>query len=455
MEETSNLSLPYILPSQAQKHVTHNEALRRLDALVQLAVLSRELAASPGAPGEGDRYIVGAPASGDWVGHEGEIAAWQDGAWEFYLPRPGWIATVLDEDAACFWDGESWRALGGGTGSGGETDFQNIASLGVGTEADATNIFAAKLNDALWTAKPVADGGTGDLRYKMNKEGAANVLSLLMQRAYSGRAEIGLIGSDNLSVKVSPDGANWLEALEVDCATGAVSMPKTNILTDYCVNLYADSGRFAGTGVNAIAVGSFSLPAYLFRQNSTTVAGLAKFLHNNTDHGGTAGTLNASVRALVEMIRDVDYRRYGVEFWVAEFTHGAGTANVLPYGSQNWYLSLMTGQTLRAPNMTFHAYFRAMDEPVLIRCNAGQTIISGGSASEEHLILQPGDGWRSVTVKDSVSVRASYGYMPMVLSLYCKASTHRYQMACPALMGGITSVDSNAGVIAATTSWPA
>ena len=33
MDETANLKLPYILPSQAQKHVTHNEALALLDRL--------------------------------------------------------------------------------------------------------------------------------------------------------------------------------------------------------------------------------------------------------------------------------------------------------------------------------------------------------------------------------------------------------------------------------------
>ena len=36
MENSANLQLPYIMPSQAQKHVTHNEAVRTLDALVQL-----------------------------------------------------------------------------------------------------------------------------------------------------------------------------------------------------------------------------------------------------------------------------------------------------------------------------------------------------------------------------------------------------------------------------------
>ena len=56
---TTHLLLPYILASQAQKHVTHNEALRLLDAMVQLSVLDRDLTSPPASPADGDRHIVG------------------------------------------------------------------------------------------------------------------------------------------------------------------------------------------------------------------------------------------------------------------------------------------------------------------------------------------------------------------------------------------------------------
>ena len=49
-DTTPNLAWPVIAAAQAQKHVTHNEALHRLDTLVHLAVLDRGLAAPPGAP---------------------------------------------------------------------------------------------------------------------------------------------------------------------------------------------------------------------------------------------------------------------------------------------------------------------------------------------------------------------------------------------------------------------
>jgi hypothetical protein len=72
--------MPYIFATQTQKHVTHNEALRLLDRLVQLSVLDRDLSAPPGSPTDGDCYMVGSGAIGDWAGWYLNVALWTDGA---------------------------------------------------------------------------------------------------------------------------------------------------------------------------------------------------------------------------------------------------------------------------------------------------------------------------------------------------------------------------------------
>jgi hypothetical protein len=221
MTDTANLGLPCIEGSQAQKHVTHNDALRILDTLVQLAVLDRDLTAPPGSPTEGQRWIVNAGATDAWAGHDNAIAAWQDGAWQFSTPQTGWLAYVVDEGALLAWSGSAWIDAVAAI-----TSLNNITLLGVGTTADTTNPFSAKLNNALWTAKTVAEGGDGDLRYKLNKEAAANTLSFLFQDNYSGRAEIGLTGDDDFHFKVSPDGSSWHEAIVIARSTGAVSFPQ-------------------------------------------------------------------------------------------------------------------------------------------------------------------------------------------------------------------------------------
>ena len=91
-QSSSILALPYLQPSQAQKHVTHNEALRRLDIIVQLGVVSFGATTPPGAPAEGEVYALGAGTSGVWAGHDSELAAWLDGVWLFLAPLPGWRA---------------------------------------------------------------------------------------------------------------------------------------------------------------------------------------------------------------------------------------------------------------------------------------------------------------------------------------------------------------------------
>lgn len=228
MSETQNLGLPYMEAGQAQKHVTHNEALRLLDRVVQLAVQDLDLTAPPDTPAEGQRWIVKAAATDGWAGHDNQIAAWQDGAWEFTTPSIGWLAYVVDDENLVAWDGTAWHAVsaGSGGGSGGDlTELQNMLLLGVGTEADTTNPVSARLNNVLWAAQTVAEGGDGTLRYKLSKESADKTLSFLFQDDFVGCAEIGLTGDDDFHFKVSPDGTAWLEAIRIDRATGRVSFP--------------------------------------------------------------------------------------------------------------------------------------------------------------------------------------------------------------------------------------
>ena len=116
MPDTStNLILPYIQPSQAQKHVTHNEGMQLLDAVVQLAVLDRDLAAPPPAPVDGDRYLVAAGASGAWAGWTGNIAYWIGGGWLRLQQRVGWLAWVVDEATLLVWNGTGWAAAAAGS----------------------------------------------------------------------------------------------------------------------------------------------------------------------------------------------------------------------------------------------------------------------------------------------------------------------------------------------------
>jgi hypothetical protein len=107
MSTTPHLGLPLIAAAQAQKHVTHNEALIVLDALAQLAVVSASLTAPPATPAQGDRYIVAAAATGVWAGQSGKIAAFYDGAWRFFTPESGWTAFNQATGSLIQWTGSA------------------------------------------------------------------------------------------------------------------------------------------------------------------------------------------------------------------------------------------------------------------------------------------------------------------------------------------------------------
>jgi hypothetical protein len=147
-DATTHLLLPYILAAQAQKHVTHNEALRLLDGLVQLSVLDRDLTAPPGSPADGDRYIVGSGATGDMGGLGPERRALD--RWRLAAPSAADRLAGMGRGRGLLlvYDGAGWIGTTPGA-------LQNMALLGIGTTADASNPFSAKLNAALWTAKTV------------------------------------------------------------------------------------------------------------------------------------------------------------------------------------------------------------------------------------------------------------------------------------------------------------
>lgn len=215
MTTSPNLGLPFIVPAQAGKHITHNEAIAALDTLTQLSVIDRDLGAPPPEPAPGDRYIVGPAASEAWAGHETEIAVWADTAWQFFAPATGWLAYLADEGGLLVWDGIGWAAT---VGLGGV-----LPMLGINTDPDETNRLALK-SDAMLLSHDDVTPGTGGVQVKFNKAAAANTASLLFQTGWSGRAELGTAGDDNLHLKVSADGAIWTEAWVVDAGTGHVGI---------------------------------------------------------------------------------------------------------------------------------------------------------------------------------------------------------------------------------------
>ncbi len=212
-DQSQILSMPYIQPAQAQKHVTHNEALFLLDAVVQLAVEDVNLTAPPASPGANERYIVGTSATGDWSGNDNSVALYSNGAWTFFTPVAGWHADVLSTGETLRFDGTNWVYPT-------SAPLQNVDHVGVNATADDTNRLTVAADATLLT-----NDGDGH-QLKVNKAAPADTASLLFQTGYSGRAEMGTTGVDDFTIKVSDDGSTYRDAIVVEADTGAVQMPQ-------------------------------------------------------------------------------------------------------------------------------------------------------------------------------------------------------------------------------------
>lgn len=246
-EVTNRLQLPYIMPAQAMKHVTHNEALQRLDTAVQLAIDVRS-ATPPPSPTEGMICYVEASPDADWTGKAGSIAFWQDDYWQFIEPMEGWLAYMKAEQCFYVYNNGDWEELPL------PLDVQ-FNQLGVGATADSTNRLAVSSEASL-----LNHGSSGSHQLKVNKQAANKTASLLFQSAWTGHAEMGLAGDTSFSIKQSPDGANWFSALTIS-GNGIPQFPSRPMVkaTHISQSFAASSSSRSGFSSLTMQQGGFSL----------------------------------------------------------------------------------------------------------------------------------------------------------------------------------------------------
>jgi hypothetical protein len=108
MPISDRLKLPFLAAAQAQKEMTHNEALALLDIAVQPVVQAVAPAGVPTAPVAGQCWIVGASPTGDWSGQAGALAAWTAGGWRFVAPFEGMTAWSIVDGLVVRRAGSAW-----------------------------------------------------------------------------------------------------------------------------------------------------------------------------------------------------------------------------------------------------------------------------------------------------------------------------------------------------------
>ncbi len=96
--------------------------------------------------------------------------------------------------------------------------LSGVPELGVGTAADPNNPLSVYGASALFNG--------ANFNISVNKSSASNTASIIFEDGFSGRAQVGLTGDDNLHFRTSANGSNWTDALIINSATGQASFPQ-------------------------------------------------------------------------------------------------------------------------------------------------------------------------------------------------------------------------------------
>ena len=232
-ETTAHLALPFIMAAQAQKHVTHNEALRLLDGIVQLAVLDRDLTTPPVSPAEGDRHIPAPGAAGAWAGWDGSIAYWIDGAWMRILPSPGWLAWIEAEAQLVVWTGSTWLPVVDAIGF-----IAQAAAVAVAKEANGASTGMAVREETL----------TGLAGASVDSSIAIPNRAIVL--GVSARTVTAVLGASSYDCGIAGEPSKFGGSLGVAVGSSNIGViGPTAFYADTAVRLTANGGSFSGGSV--------------------------------------------------------------------------------------------------------------------------------------------------------------------------------------------------------------
>lgn len=280
-DASPRIALPYIQPAQAQKHITHNEALARLDLLVQMVVESFDAGAPPATPEIAQIWVLGAAPTGAWAGQAGRLAQWDGADWQFELPGEGWCAFGRAEAELRVFRQGAWHRL--------LTAGASFDMLGINSAADPNNRLSLAAPATLLSHEGASH------RLKINKAGTADTASVLFQSNWTGHAELGLTGDRDLAIKVSLDGSNFTEALRFDAATGQAS--GTAVQSDARDQSAGRLMRTGAFGLGSAALDDLPAPGNDLDALQTGFAGiLADTLNRPTNNGWCMAVSRAGAR---------------------------------------------------------------------------------------------------------------------------------------------------------------
>ncbi len=234
-----------------------------------------ELADPPTSPSSGDRYLVIATATGDWTGHEDDIAEYNGSSWDFTSPNDGMSVWIEDVDKLKVYNGSAWVTFGSTIshnntsdlqgGTSGEyyhlTQAQHTEVTGFFAATDITGAEAEELTDGSDTSlhnhdsryytETELDNGQLDTRYYTESE-----TDTLINNLVTGATPFTNIDVNGGAIDGTPIGANSPStgAFTTLTATSFAAINKYEAITSDKTLTSSDSVIAANTSSGAITV---------------------------------------------------------------------------------------------------------------------------------------------------------------------------------------------------------
>jgi transposase len=243
-EQTTRLALPYLMAAQAQKHVTHNEALRLIDGLLHLTVVDRTTTSPPGSAADGDAWIVAAGATGEWAGWDGDVAMRSDGAWYRLSAVEGMRAWDQTDGGLIVRAGGAWLPIDEAIGY-----IARAASVTVAEGANGASTGLAVAEEAIATTSGASVTST------------VVIPDRAICLGVSVRVTSAIVGPTSFDVGIAGEASKFGGALGI--SAGSVNrgvIGPTAFYTDTPVVLTANGADFAGgevrLAIHTITVGA-------------------------------------------------------------------------------------------------------------------------------------------------------------------------------------------------------
>ena len=319
-ETTPRLGLPFIIASQAQKHITHNEALRDLDVLVHLTVEDNTQTTPPTDATDGQCYVVADGATGEWSGRATQIAVRKDQAWHFYIPTEGWTCWLRSKNAMMVFEGYAWIDIISPNAQRGQSAFELALAQGFEGTVDE---WLASLKGADGAAgvngthgQDGKDGinGTNGADGTPGQDGAdgtdgKSAYQLALDAGYSGTLAqwlTSLNGTDGANGTDGKDGANGTNGADgapgQDGADGtdgksayqlALDAGFSGTLAQWLTSLNGTDGKNGRHGVDGLN-GHDGKSAYDLARDAGYTGSLSEWLQSLKGKDGNDGTSGSS-----------------------------------------------------------------------------------------------------------------------------------------------------------------